>query len=261
MSRRAWLVLTGLVVLSLLVAGVTLFAGRRLGRLPLSVERPGFGAPWEPRAPWEGPRGDFPWRGGRSLPWRGNRPDGEPFRFFARLSPWWTLGRVLASEVFFFVIGALVLALFPQRMRTMLAALDRKGKAGGLLGLGFLSGVLLLALIVLAFFSLVGLPFLLLLLTLFVLAWGVGLVAVALRLGVAVRRQTRIPDRHILLDLALGVLGFFTLGSIPFLGWLTLVVAGVWGLGTVIATRFGSAEGWSLTEPPEASPPPPAAEV
>jgi hypothetical protein len=229
MSRRAWFVLIGLVVLNLLAASVTLLLVQRADGFPIG--RPGFVAPWEPRAPWEIQRGDFPGRDSGRFPWREGYPGNEPGRFSARLSPWWALGRVLASEIFFFVIGALVVALFPRRMRVMLKALQTRGRVGGLLGLGFLSGILLLALGGLAVFSLVGIPFLPLLLLLLAIAVGIGLVAVALRLGVAVRGWTRLLGQHILLDLALGVLVFFTLGSIPFLGALTLLVASLWGLG------------------------------
>ncbi|RME80795.1 MAG: hypothetical protein D6775_15250 [Caldilineae bacterium] len=242
LSRRAWFTLIGLALLSLLVASAAIFLVQRAAPFPLG--HPAFGTPWEPRVPWERHHGAFPWQEGHRFP-DADRP------IFSQASPWWVLGRVLASEVFFFIIGALVVALMPRRMQALLAALQARERSTGLLGIGFLSGVLFVALAVLAAFSLIGLPFLPLLLILFALAWGVGLVAAAIRLGQWVGTLTRIPDRHILLDLALGVLAFFTLGSIPLLGVLTLFLAGLWGLGTVIATRMGDPSGWQLTWPEE----------
>lgn len=245
LSRRAWLTLIGLTLLSLLVASVTTSLMQRIA--PFTPERPGFGTPWEPRLPWEERHDKFPWREGAPFPESGRY-------FFSRISPWWILGRVLASEIFFFIIGALVVALMPQRMQALLAALRDHGRATGLLGIGFLGGVLFFALTILAAFSLIGLPFLPLLLILFALAWGVGLIAVAIRLGQWVGALMHLSDHYILLDLGLGVLAFFTLGSIPLVGALSLLVAGLWGLGAVIITRLGSAKGWEGTGL-EASPP------
>ncbi len=228
MSRRAWITLLGLFGLSLLIAAVAILAIQQM-RTNAPFMRPGFGIPWE--RPGFEPR-----------PWDGF---GRPF-FWARRSPWWLLGQVMASEVFLFVIGSLVLLLFPARLRVMLAALSERGRASGLLGLGFLTGILLLALGALAVFSLIGLPFLPVLFLLVALAVGWGLVAVTLRVGAGVRRTARIEDSHPLFDLALGVLVLFIVGSVPILGGLAFLLAAAWGLGAVVATRFGSSEGWHL---------------
>jgi hypothetical protein len=228
MSRRAWITLLGLFVLSLLIAAVAILVMQQV-RTNAPFIRPGFGIPWgrpgfEPRT-W----------GGSSRPF-----------FWAQHSPWWLLGQVVASEVFLFVIGSLVLLLFPARLRVMLAALSERGRASGLLGLGFLTGILFLVLGALAVFSLIGLAFLPLLFLLVALATGLGLVAVTLRVGARVRQAARIEDYHPLLDLALGVLVFFIVGSVPILGGLALFLAAAWGLGAVVTTRFGSPDGWHL---------------
>lgn len=234
MSRRAWLTLIGLLIASLLVAGAVIWLVQSTGRQEAGAI---FGPRWYhedsgPRSAWEGNH-KFPgWR----------RP------FWSVASPWWLLGRVLASEVFFFLAGALVFFLFPARQQRLLAALSRRGNGypWALLGIGVSTAVLLLALGILAVFSFVGLPFLPWLLLLVAFLWAVGLVAVALWAGRAVRNMARLPDRQPLLDLALGVLTLFIVGSVPVLGWLALLLAGLWGVGAVVATRFGSEGGWQL---------------
>lgn len=234
MSQRAWVTLIGLVLISLLVAGAVIWlvqsaVGPQAGPIfGPQWGHPGFG----PRPPWEEDHRFSGWQ----------RP------FWSAASPWWLLGRVLASEVFFFLAGALVFILFPARLQRLQHALSRRGNGHpwALLGIGVLTAVLLLALGILAVFSFVGLPFLPWLFLLVAFAWTVGLVAVALWVGCGVRNIARLPDRQPLLDLALGVVTLFIVGSVPVLGWLALLLAGLWGVGAVAATRFGSAEGWQL---------------
>jgi hypothetical protein len=103
-----------------------------------------------------------------------------------------------------------------------------------------------LALSFLAVFSFIGIPFLPLLFLLVAFAWAAGLVSVALQVGRVVRNKARLDDRQLLLDLALGVLSLFIVGLAPILGWIALLLAGLWGMGAVVATRFGSPGGWQL---------------
>ncbi len=181
---------------------------------------PIFGPQW--RHPGLGPH----------LPWEEHPFPGWRRPFWSAASPWWLLGRVLASEVFFFLASALVFLLFPTRLQRLLGALLRRGNGYpcALLGIGVLTAVLPLALGILAVFSFVGLPFLPWLFLLVAFAWTVGLVAVALWIGRAVRNVARLPDRQPLLDLALGVVTLFIVGSVPVLGWLALLLAGLWGV-------------------------------
>lgn len=244
LSRRAWLVLLGLFLLSLLTAAGALWLYTQAFDFPWA--RPGFGTPWEPHGPWTEPREPYLWRREPRFDPGTPHPFPVPYRpharVLSRIAPWWVLGRVVASEVFFFLIGALAISLFPRRIRILLDALRTRGKSAGLLGIGFLISLLFVALTMLAAFSLIGLPFLPVLLVLFALAWGLGLVATTVRIGQWIRDGLGVPDQQWLLELAFGVLALFILGSIPILGALALVFAGMWGLGAVFATRFGTPE-------------------
>lgn len=254
LSRRAWMVLGILFLLSLVMSAVSVWTISRFIRPRFVLVHPGFGAPWERWEPRERHRGPSP------LPWESRfRDKHSPFlpytRVLSRVSPWWSLGRVAASEAFLFLIGALVVGLVPHRIRRMLAALSAEGRGFTLFGLGVLVGILTLTLVILAVFSIIGWAFLPLLLVFLALAWGIGLVAVTLEIGRRIRQWTRVPDTHTLLDLAYGVLALFIVGSVPILGLLALLLAGLWGLGAVFATRGGSPEGWmwNLAEQESAS--------
>jgi len=225
MSRRAWFTLFGLFVLSLVVAFLLTWGVSALGK-SLGMMRPGFGLPW---------------------PDRGFAPDSgfrfhHPF-FLTRFSPLWVVGRVLASEVFLFLVAVLALMFFPQRLQTLFAVLGRPGKGLSLFGFGLLAGLLLFLLSILAAFSFIGLIFLPLMGLLMILSGALGLLGVTWRVGVAVRDLFGIADRETVLEMALGTLTIFTLGSIPFLGWLALFLLGIWGTGAAIATRLGTYDG------------------
>ena len=240
MSKRAWMVLIGLVIVSLVVTVGVLWGVRSLHvtrSRPLvgpglllpwrhweSVRPPA--TPWRPWGPWFAPRG----------------------RFLLRPHPLWIAGRVLAAEILFFLMGVLVVLLFPRRMTRMFRVLSAPGGSTfwRVLGMGLGTVIFLVTLVVLTGFSAVGLMFLPWILALFAFLWAMGLLVVALRLGQQVRRLLRVPDRLWPLDLALGVLVLITLGVIPVVGWLALTVAGLWGMGAVVVTRFGDPQGWQV---------------
>lgn len=226
MSRRAWLTLIGLFVLSLVFAFFFAWGAKTFGKA-MGLMRPGFGLPWPDHEFVPGSR------------WSMHRPS----YFLMRFSPLWVTGRVLASEVFLFLAGTLGLMFFPQRLQTLSGALNRPGKGGRLFGFGFLFGLLIFLLTILAAFSFIGLIFLPVMALLLMLAGAFGFVGVTWRVGVAVRDFFKIADREPVLELALGTLTIFTLGSIPVVGWLAFFLLGVWGLGAAIATRLGTFDG------------------
>ncbi len=195
-----------------------------------------------------------PWLTQPFYPFLGREPlerhrlEPEPFlrpspRLLARFSPLWVAGRTFASEVFFFLIASLAIALFPQRFRTMLEGLRKHSFS--YLGVGITTAFLGFLLILLALFTLTGLPFLPYLLLLFGFLATLGLLVSLLGLGGLLRRAMRLPEQNLLIDLALGIFTFFIVASLPLFGTLAFLVASLWGWGTIVATRFGAAQGWS----------------
>lgn len=242
MSTRAWLTLTMSFVLSLLVAGGVAWWVHQPERWPRSaLLSPLFVSSSPPCGPQLFPR---PVPEGRYRPGYGGPWKGKPI--FTRPSTVWQVGRVLATEIFFFLAGAVLVVLAPQRVgRTVRAFYGRGGRwqalIMGLVGVGFT-----LAMGILAGFSAFGLFVLLWLPALFGLLWGTGIVIVALWLGRAVRVWVHVPDEHWPLELALGVTVLIAVAALPVVGWIALALVGTWGIGAVFLTRFGSEKGWNL---------------
>jgi hypothetical protein len=186
-----------------------------------------------------------------------------PFGPFGRhFTGWREIAATLASYVFLYLTGVLMLFAFPRSLRTMRDGLSRgMGEIFRLLGIGAFSLIALLFLIALGFFASAAfpLPFLLIAILL-LMAWG-GLVGLSLAVGRGLVRLAGGLQSSPLFDLALGVLIIFTLGHIPIAGWVIIGLFGMLALGAVVATRFGSGATWSLAEFSASEAPAPMAPV
>ncbi len=248
MSRKAWVVLIGMVLLSVLLAGVTTWAIKRPPRpLPgLPIVGPTYGIPIPPRRPvvpppsrpLPQPRPPLPTRLRPLLPWRG-----APL--FIRPHPIWQVTRVIASEIFLFLVATMAFLLFPRRLLRCRRALEQG--AWSAFVMGFVGTLVMTLLGLLAMFSALGWIILPWLLLLYAFVWLMGLIVAALQLGGMVRQLFRVPDDVWMLDLALGVVLLVMLGLLPVVGWIFFLLLGMGGMGAVILTRFGSSQGWDFS--------------
>ncbi len=229
MSRKTFVILLLTFLLSLATAYLVGWGLQRMIARSLWLTQPFY--PFLEREPLEHPRLE-------TKPFLRPSP-----RFLTRFSPLWVAGRTFASEVFFFLIASLAIALFPQRFHTMLEGLRKHSFS--YLGIGITTAFLGFLLILLAIFTWTGLPFLPYLLLLFGFLAALGLLVSLLGLGNLLRRVMRLPESHLLIDLALGIFTFFIVASLPLFGMLAFLMASLWGWGTIVATRFGAAQGWS----------------
>ena len=180
--------------------------------------------------------------------------DGMPI--WVRLSPfgehaagWRGVLSATASWVYLYLMSALLLVLFPRRMRLVTQTV----RSGGwrvqlrLFLIGFLAALASGLLVLLARFASVWFVLVIILSgAVFVLSF-LGLIGIGLMIGGAVRRWAKLaPSPWI--ELALGSLVLFALGRIPVAGWLCFAVVAAWGLGAVLATHLGSGEAWSLQD-------------
>lgn len=227
MSRKTLITLLTLTFLSLLVSFGVGWALQKANRTGWLV-RPSLLTPYWEREP-EHPRAFEP----RLLP---------QARFLTRFSPWWVVGRTVASEIFFFLMGVLALFLFPQRFSRMLETSQRK--ALSYLGIGVITALLAILIGGLTLLSLAGLLFLPYLLFLFGLVTILGLLVSFGSLGGLLRTRLQLPEHSPLIDLVLGIGAFFIVGNIPILGTLAFLLATLWGWGAIVATRFGASESW-----------------
>jgi hypothetical protein len=169
--------------------------------------------------------------------------------FGARAEGWQGILSAGASWVYLYLTSVLLLALVPRRVKLITQAL----KAGGaraqlrLLLIGFLATLASVLLVALARFAFVWIVLIVILAgAVFVLSY-LGVVAISLMVGAAVRRWVRFAP-SVWAELAIGSLILFALGRIPVAGWILVGVVTAWGLGAVLATHLGSGEAWSIQD-------------
>ena len=178
--------------------------------------------------------------------------DGAPI--WLRLSPfgehvagWQGVLSATASWVYLYLMSALLLVLFPRRMRLVTQTV----RSGGwrvqlrLFLIGFLATLASGLLVLLARYASVWFVLVIILSgAVFVLSF-LGLIGISLMVGGAMRRWAKFtPSPWI--ELALGSLVLFAVGRIPVAGWFCFAIVAAWGLGAVLATHLGSGEAWSL---------------
>jgi len=180
--------------------------------------------------------------------------DGAPI--WMRLSPfgehaagWRGVLSATASWVYLYLMSALLLVLFPRRMRLVTQTVGSGGWRVQLrlLLIGFLAALALSLLVLLARFASVWFVLVIILSgAVFVLSF-LGLIGIGLMIGRAVRRWAKLAPAP-WIELALGSFVLFALGRIPVAGWVCFAIVAAWGLGAVLATHLGSGEAWSLQD-------------
>jgi hypothetical protein len=157
------------------------------------------------------------------------------------------------------VAGALVFAAVGGRQLTDAAMAMTRQFTNTVVG-----GVFLwIALPIIAFAILFTVVGILLSLTVFVfvlpIMWVLGYIVAGTRLGLAITgRMGREQSGKPLLAAGLGVFFLQLIAIIPFLGWLVVAIAGLWGAGALAYTAFAAAGGKSF-EGSSGSPSAPAA--
>ena len=154
---------------------------------------------------------------------------------------------VLVTLATFAAAGTVALYLMPAQLNrvTQTVAFSRtKSLRLGIIGM--LAYVLAAALVFVLVALVTGILFAILVSVLLAAATFAGLVAMALVLGRWLRSHWAPEPRSPIADLLVGVLALFPLGLIPWIGWLFVLVLAALGLGALLATKFGSEEGWSL---------------
>jgi len=135
-----------------------------------------------------------------------------------------------------FVVGLIVLAWFPTRMKNIHR--DIRRGPGKSLFLGLVAVPLSMALGILLAITIIGAPIALLVLFLMAVGGAFGLWSLALTIGELLAR--RFGERSEIWKLAVGMAILFVLCQIPLFGFpLLFSVAVLLGLGSSLRTRFG----------------------
>jgi hypothetical protein len=155
----------------------------------------------------------------------------------------WRLGSALGQFAVFFLLGFLVLMLFPRRIESVTGSLVNapvKAVLTGMLGTIALPVVILLLVV-----TIVGIPFIAVIALGVAVAVVMGYTALALYFGRAL--PFRVVRGAPIVQLAVGTAMLVAVGQIPVFGFLTWMAAWLFVLGVVLRTRFG--------QPPTAPPP------
>jgi hypothetical protein len=170
----------------------------------------------------------------------------------------WRVGRALTQFVVFFALGLFLLVLFPRRVETLttsLGAAPGKAVLTGVLGLLAIPIAALLLVV-----TVIGIPFVAVLVLAIGVATVMGYTALALWFGRAL--PFHFSRGAAILQLAIGTAVLVAVAQIPVLGKLALVAAWLFLFGVVLRTRFGAPPSapppvLGTTAPPGAPPAPP----
>ncbi|RAQ96179.1 bactofilin family protein [Thermogemmatispora tikiterensis] len=135
-------------------------------------------------------------------------------------------------------LGLLLTWLFPEHV--MLVRTTIQTSAGRSLLVGLLSSILAPVLILLLSTLIITIPLAIIVAVGLIAGWALGMVALGLLIGERLL-QTSAPQRHArCFQVAVGLIILTLASSLPLLGWLVSLGAGLLGLGAALLSRFGT---------------------
>jgi hypothetical protein len=166
------------------------------------------------------------------------------------------------TQLFYWLLFALVtVALVGDRVSSTSHAISREPLRMGAIGLVALFALFFGFLILLLMsFLIIGIPFLLALIMLWLVAYIFGVVAAFQSVGSRVMRLVGRPEASQIAIVLAGGLVMGILRYMPVFGGLLWFVASLVGLGAVFATRFGTGRPWLRRAVPQSHYAPPAPE-
>ena len=106
--------------------------------------------------------------------------------------------------------------------------------------IGLLSVLLAPAVLVILIALILPIPLAIILVLGLVAAWALGTVAIGWIVGEHIIRAVAPQYNTRLVQVVVGLAALELLGSLPYIGWLISVGAGLLGLGAVLLSRFGT---------------------
>jgi hypothetical protein len=147
------------------------------------------------------------------------------------------LGAII-SAIAFAALGALVVIFAPGPTRRVSdAVVARPWNAAGV---GCLTLILVPILAILLVITLIGTPIAFLLGVIAVIAWIFGWIAVGYLAGERILRAFRARDILPVLAVIVGIVVLMLVSQVPVIGWLVTCLVGLFGIGAVVLTRFGT---------------------
>jgi hypothetical protein len=159
-------------------------------------------------------------------------PLARPFSFQFDL-----LGGIVTALAFA-ALGALVVIFAPNATKRVSDAVQAKPLNTA--GVGCLTLLVLPILGILLIITLIGIPVALLLALVSWAAWIFGGIAIGLLAGEKILNAFKVSNVLPVVAVILGVIVLMLIGQIPIFGWLVSCIVGLFGLGAVVLTRFGT---------------------
>lgn len=142
------------------------------------------------------------------------------------------------SMVIWVTLGLALVSLLPEHMmfvRTTVASKTRRSLVLGLLSL-LLAPAVLLVLIAL----IIPIPLAILIAIGLIAAWALGTIAIGWLVGEYIMRAIAPRHNTRLAQVTVGLTVLVLVGSLPYIGWIVSIGAGLLGLGAVFLSRFGT---------------------
>jgi hypothetical protein len=145
--------------------------------------------------------------------------------------PFWSL-------LAWIVLGIVLITLLPEHV--MFVRTTAMTKTQRSLILGLLSVLLAPAILIVLIALILPIPLALILVLGLVAAWALGTVAIGWIVGERIMQAVAPQHNTRFNDVVVGLAVLVLLGSLPYIGWLISIGAGLLGLGAVLLSRFGT---------------------
>lgn len=180
------------------------------------------------------------------------------YRYDFHPSPWDRFSGWLLSLLGLLALTAAAVALFPKQIGSMKNSLEEDPVRQ--LGIGLLGWIVLPVVLLALILTVIGIPVAILVVLCLPILILIGFVIMALfagqRLDQALAdRWPRFADERPLIQSLKGIALIWIIAAIPLVGWLVWPLAAIFGLGTVLSTRFGTNRPWFNRKNPDNRPP------
>jgi hypothetical protein len=148
------------------------------------------------------------------------------------------LGVRFWSVLTWIALGILLTSLLPEHV--MLVRTTARIKMRRSLILGLLSVLLAPAVLAVLIALIISIPLAIIVIVGLVAAWALGTVAIGWLIGEYILRSVAPQQNTRPLQVIVGLTVLILAGSLPYIGWLISIGAGLVGLGAVFLSRFGT---------------------
>jgi hypothetical protein len=142
------------------------------------------------------------------------------------------------SLITWVALGVLLTSLLPEHV--MLVRTTARNKLRRSLVLGLLSILLAPAILAVLVALIIPIPLAILIAIVLIAAWALGTISVGWLIGEYIVRIVSPQHNTRVLQVVVGLTILVLAGSLPYIGWLVILGAGLLGLGAVFLSRFGT---------------------